>query len=237
VRFAKPGQRISQPAGTADPKRGSPSDRSGTRLLQTSDPNYLVIAACQADETAQEDVVDGTAHGFFTYGLVKVLGAVAVQQRERVRWADIWPRVRDEMGRAAARARRPGQTPWIIGRPERRVYGGPWTRQDAGFQLSADMDGRFTVGAGTVVGVTVGATLGVYRADPDLFPPVGSADDLAARIGELKVVQAERATSVAQATQSPPLPLPQGARARVIALGESERRPSSGWNEPRAGCS
>jgi hypothetical protein len=221
IRFATPGNRVSPLAGTAE-RRGPSGDRSGSRLLQTADPDYLVIAACQADETAQEGIVDGTAHGFLTYSLVKVMGAIAPQQRERVRWADIWARVRDEMSRAAARARRLGQTPWIIGRPERRVFGGPWTRQDAGFQLSANPDHSFTIEAGTVVGVTDGAILGVYGAAPDRFPEVGSPDDLTARIGELKVVRAGRATSVAQEEKSPPSPLPPGSRARVIRPGKSE---------------
>ena len=67
---------------------GQAGHASGARLLQSLNPNYLVVVACQADEKAQEDAVDGTVdHGFFTYGLLNVLGAIAPERRARVRWA------------------------------------------------------------------------------------------------------------------------------------------------------
>jgi Caspase domain len=203
---------------------GAEGTSAGARLLQTLDPNYVVIAACQADEKAQEDALAGAVqHGFLTYSLLKIMAHADWQQRSRIRWADIWPRLLLEIHLAAAKTGRTVQHPWIIGRPERRVFGGHWHPQDPGFQIRHGPDHRYSIEAGTLVGVTEGAVLGVYGPSPDRFPPVGSSQDDAVRIGMVKVTGAERAVCVAEPVEPPPDPLPTGVRARLIRPGDEER--------------
>ena len=52
----------------------------------------------------------------------------------------------------------------MIGRPERRIFGGAWSLQDAGFQISRNPDGTFAIEAGTLVGVTTNAIVGIKIA-------------------------------------------------------------------------
>ena len=151
------------------------------------------------------------------------MDSAELQQRRQMRWADIWPRLLLEINLAAAKTGRTVQHPWIIGRPQRRLFGGPWRLQDPGFPINQNPDRTYSVEAGTLVGVTDGAVLGVYGPSPDRFPPVRSSEDDAVRIGRVEVVHAERAACVAEGLDPPPDPLPAGVRARLIQPGREER--------------
>ena len=62
----------------------------------------------------------------------------------------------------------------------------------------------------------------VYGPDPARFPPLDSAEDAQARLGELEVVSATRATCTARPTGAP-FDLPSGARGRLVRPGAGER--------------
>ena len=207
-----------------EPPAGLPASRGlpGAHLLQGTDPRYLVLAACQADERAGERSFGARHQGLLTYGLMNVLRGRAEPDREAVRWADLWPDLLAAVaGASAGPPALPVQNPWLVGRPERHVFGGPWSPQDTGFRVTRSPDGTYTVGAGSVVGVTAGAQLAVYGAEPALFPPVGSPADLQARAGVLTVTRAGRAESTAQAVGAA-FALPEGARARLIQPGAAQ---------------
>ncbi len=188
------------------------------------DPRYVLLAACQSHEEAQEKIVaDGARRGLLTHSLVRSLARVdSAGGRRDLRWADLWP---DLLETAASAAREqptvPPQQPWLIGRPERRVFGGAWKPQDLGFAIRIDGDGRFRVRAGTLMGVTPGTELGVYASKPDRFPSLGSDEDLAARVGTVSVVSAERTLALCAPLE--PFELPEGARARVVRPLPAER--------------
>jgi hypothetical protein len=192
-----------------------------TRTLQNANPSYLVVVACQAYEKASEGAgtADQAAHGVFTHSLLSVLNARDVMRWPELRWADIWP---DLLAKAEARnseLRQPTQHPWMIGRSERRVFGGPWKKMDTGYRITKRPDGTYAIGAGTLMGVTVGAEVAVYGKAPRLFPSIGSPKDTP--VGKLKVHTAERSSAVGVEMGS--FLLPDGARGRMVNPGQPER--------------
>jgi hypothetical protein len=65
---------------------------------------------------------------------------------------------------------------------------------------------------GTLFGVSAGAQLAVYGSTPDELPPVGTATEIAARLGTVRVTEATRASATAMA--KPLFDVPVDARAR-----------------------
>lgn len=197
-------------------------DASGPRL-RPIDPPYLVVAACQADEVAGEKDLDGLRQGNLTRALVRHLAGRSAKRRSELRWGEIWPDLLDRLRTLGATPPvTPPQNPWIIGRPERRVFGGKWEPRDLGYAVKRGADGSYQVHAGQLLGVTAGAELALYGPEPARFPPLGGDVDLAARIGRLRVVKAERAQASAEAIE-PPAALPEGVRARLVKAGEAGR--------------
>ncbi len=219
------------PPGPAEPPdlaavglSDDPSTRSlaSGRLLQNLEPNYLVIVACQPDEKAGEGVYPGEerSHGILTYSLMSLLEGRTAEERTGLRWADIWSELLEKVSAVCSQLGRRFQVPWYIGRIERRVFGGPWQPQDIGYSILRQGDGRYKIGAGTLMGLTQDSEVAVYGPTPALFPELGSKDDRP--IGRLQVATAKHATSVATAI-GPDFDLPEGARGRLVKPGESER--------------
>jgi len=198
------------------------SDGGAGGMLHGLDPNYVVLAACQPYEKAGEGVVPGElkAHGLFTSSLVSLLRGRDATERGDLRWADIWPDLLDRVTRRASQLGRRPQHPSLIGRSERHIFGGPWEKQDPGYSVSLSVSGVYTVGAGTLMGVTHGAEIAVYGATPALFPLLGSPEDQP--LGRLRVVAAERSRATA-APVGLPFQVPPGARGRLVRAGEGER--------------
>jgi hypothetical protein len=196
---------------------------SGPRL-RPIDPPYLVLAACQADEVAGEKDLDGLRQGNLTRSLARYLADRSAERRSMLRWGEIWPDLLDHLRTLGATPPiTPPQNPWIIGRSERRVFGGAWEPCDIGYPVKRATDGAYQVHAGQLLGVSVGAELALYGPqEPARFPPLGSEADLAARIGRLRVVKAERAQATAEAIEAP-AELPAGTRARLVKAGEAGR--------------
>lgn len=210
-------------------------DRGVTALLDTADPSYVLASACQADEKASEMPLGaGTSHGALTYTLLELLGEQQSGNLAELRWAEIWPELRR---RVAGRSR--FQHPRLIGRPERRVFGGAFGPRDAGYtihQVTSDFRIEYQIEAGSLTGLTEQAVLAVYGPTPDRFPPPGSDEDERVRLGTVEVTRATPTTAVAQA-QSFAFELPQGARARLIKPGPADRLvvEVNPWDESLAG--
>ncbi len=191
-------------------------------IMSSLDPSYLTLVACQAEESAREGCYyGGQSQGALTLALLQLLKPLSVEQRSEIRWADIFPRLLDSVGAACSSLCQPPQYPALIGRPERRIFGGDWKRQDAGFSVSRLSNGQCLVASGTLLGVTQDALLAVYGPEPAEFPALGTDADLRARIGLLKVISADRSTCTAQVVNAPFDPT--GARARLVQPGESHR--------------
>jgi hypothetical protein len=177
----------------------------------------LVVAACLADEKALEcDDDEGRKHGLLTQKLVTLLRAVEPKDLADLTWGRIWRSVVAEMG-----ASRP-QHASLMGSYARRVFSGPPTEGDSGHGVTRLADGTYKLDAGTLVGITEGAKVAVYGSAPAHFPAVGSPEDLAARVGMLKVTKAAKSSVVAE-PEGAPFDLPQGARARVVERGAVAR--------------
>lgn len=222
VRAATPRDQPGEPPDPTLVAEGGGERTGGMHLLQATDPDYLVIAACLADEKAQEDALDdSTTHGLLTYGLLKILDSLRPEQRKALRWDDIWSRLLETMNKTAASRGLNSQNPWMIGRMERRVFGGLWSPKGSGFLISENGDGTYTIDAGTLVGITPGAILEVFGSSSS-----PSSDDLLddqqVQVGRVKVIHATLATCIAEAIQSPIEHLPRRARARIVSLGISE---------------
>lgn len=206
------------------------SGAGGEGRLRPIDPSYLVAAACQADEVAREKELDGQRMGNLTRALVARMRDRDPEARAQLRWADLWPGLLAELRRIESRApATPGQNPWLTGRSERRVFGGPWVRRDPGFAATpGPQPGSFVVRAGSLMGLSPGAELSVYRPDkPRSFPPVDSPEDLdprEGRLGRLRVVEAGLSESRAElAPGEATFALPEGARARLVKAGAPDR--------------
>jgi hypothetical protein len=179
--------------------------------------SHLIAAACQAGELAFEVPPDAgkPSQGSFSRALVTVLDT-AQRPLGELRWADVWTRLLDRVTGFQSR-----QHPHLLGRSERRLFGGPWSRQDPGYTIHHEGDG-FRIEAGTLTGLSPGAEVAVYGPEPDLFPKLGSADDHKARIGLLRIESAERAVATAVSTNGR-LSLPATARGRLVKPGKPDR--------------
>lgn len=192
----------------------------GATGIGAGDASWMVVAACRANELAREVPLSHDApdryQGALTHVLVELLRAVEPRRLPDVRWAELWPAMLDGVDRVSFQ-----QHPNLLGRGERRVFGGRWAPRDLGYMVRAGHRGRITIGAGSLTGVTPGALVGIYGQEPDLFAPLGSASDLAARRGVLHVVEASRAEAEGEPEAS--FDLPANARGRLIQPGRADR--------------
>lgn len=109
----------------------------------------------------------------------------------------------------------------LLGPKERRLFGGPWHPQDAGYAITRSAEGGYLVAAGSLAGLGKGAQLAVYGPDPALFPPLNSEADKRARLGVLVVENAEPAQALAWPSPKGAVAfdIPQAARGRLIKQG------------------
>jgi len=185
--------------------------------IDPSDPGFLVAASAQSGEWANEsNDAHGVRHGAFTAAFLDLLKSIPPDQLEALRWADIWLRLRSRVTTSFA-----GQHPCLLGRNERRIFGGPFRRQDAGIPITAE-NGAYHLHAGTLVGLGVGATVGVYGDDPPFFPTLHSLDDKKAQRGLLRVTSATLSSAHAVAIGNPPH-LEAGSRGRLILPGAADK--------------
>lgn len=175
------------------------------------------VAACRDDQRARESTGDETrVNGELTRALVKRLMAVPVSELTDLRWGRIWRAVEAEVREA-----NPRQSPWLSGSFGRRVFGfGPDEDADPGFAI-VQIPSGYHVDVGTLAGVTPGAVIGVYGADPAAFPPLGGPEDQAARKGRIRVTSAERSACTGVAVE--PFVLPDAPRGRLARAGDSSR--------------
>ncbi len=207
-----------------DGSRGVGGAASSAGLLVSLQPQYLGVMACQGEERANEGVLgDAPRHGVLTYSLLQLLRDKP--DRAGLRWADLWPDIIGHVSQGCLSLNREMQHPRLIGASARHVFGGPWVPQDPGYAVTQAADGAYTIGAGELMGVTKGAVIGVYGAEPAMFPTLDSEADKAARRGCLKVTDAQRASATARPCScdgkddADAFPLPPGARGRLVKPG------------------
>lgn len=176
-----------------------------------------VATACRDDQRARESAAEGgLANGELTRALMARLAAVPDVQLPDLRWGHIWRDVE-----AAVRATNPRQSPWLSGSYGRRIFGfGPDEEADPGFAV-VQVPSGYAVDAGTLTGVTAGAEIAVYGSEPAAFPSLGTAEDLAARKGSIRVTQATPSASEAVAVA--PFVLPEAPRGRLVRAGHAAR--------------
>lgn len=181
---------------------------------------YTVVAACQTSEVAAECRSPGLGrpHGLLTASLLELLQAMEPAALDRVRWCDIWESLRAQVRQSAP------QHPQLLGPKARRVFGGPWQRQDSGYAVTRGAGGSYRVAAGSLAGIGPGAELAVYGPEPPCIPPRDSVEERRARIGTLCVDTVE----LAQATAWPvpytaQFAIQDGVRARLVKPGEPDR--------------
>ena len=185
-------------------------------VFDPSDPGFLVVASAQSGEAANEGQdAHGIRHGAFTAALLDLLGAMSADKLHSLRWADVWQALRAQITSVF-----PGQHPCLVGRSERRVFGGHFQHQDAGFPI-AEVGGKYHIHAGTLVGLGEGATVGVYGSEPPFFPTLHSPEDKAARRGLLRVEGATPSSAVALPVGEH-FRLEAGARGRLVKPGRAD---------------
>lgn len=198
----------------ADAKRSTGSVAAGTV------DDCQVVAACLADEKALECVDEqGNKHGLLSQTLVKVLRAIDPAELPGLTWGRVWRQV------VAGMESRKTQHPTLTGSFARPLFGGPPRVGDMGYGVTRSGD-VYTLDAGELSDVTEGALVAVYGASPAVFPPIASPEDVAARVGAVRVKTAKRSSATAVA-EGAPFDLPQGARARVVEAGAKARLPVS----------
>lgn len=195
---------------------GRTRERGVTAGMQKTFSDCQVIAACQADEKALEcKDEEGRRHGLLTQKLLTALRSVEERELPTLRWGQIWRHVVSSM------AEKRSQHPMMFGSFARPVFGGPPEPGDIGYGVKPAGDG-FGIDAGTLSGVTEGALVAVYASTPAVFPPLGSDEDRGARLGLLRVTQANRASAWAR-IEGTRFALVQGARARLVEAGAAAR--------------
>jgi hypothetical protein len=193
-------------------------DSSGLLSDLTSASNaHMLVAACRASERAYE-VPPGDvkpSQGAFSRALVEILER-AERPLSDLQWSDIWTVLLDRVGGFNS-----WQHPQLIGRGERRLFGGPWTWRDPGYVIRQDGE-RFRIEAGTLTGLSEGAEVAVYGPEPDRFPVLGSPQDRSSRIGLLRVDRADRSFCTAVSANGS-LRLPPATRGRLVRAGTPDR--------------
>lgn len=218
------GVTITTPVLAADLEGGDLTGTRGIGARASADVSACqVVAACLADENAAEcvDRETGKKHGLLTQKLVSLLRAVKTQEDlEKLTWGRIWGSLVAAMGSSTK------QHASLIGSTARRVFSGPRAEGDTGYSVTFK-DGKYTLGAGTLVGITRGAKVAVYGSTPAHFPPLGSPEDSdpRVRVGTLKVISAEEASAIAVADPEGAISfeLPDGARARLVERSEQTK--------------
>jgi Caspase domain len=185
--------------------------------LDPSDPGFLVLASAQSSEAAHEGRdARGVRHGAFTAALLDVLAGEQSENLANLRWVDIWPALQ-----ARVTSVFPGQHPCLIGRRERRVFGGPYQKQDPGFPIR-EINGVYHIQAGSMVGLGVGAQVAIYGTEPAFFPPLNSTPDQNSRLALLRIERSTLHSAVAQ-PEGKPFVLPEKARGRLVKPGIAEK--------------
>ncbi|HEX4981807.1 MAG TPA: caspase family protein [Ilumatobacteraceae bacterium] len=187
-----------------------------------------VVAACLNHELAKEtprNVAEGeTRSGLLTRSLVDALAQIPDEELTTATWGRFWNQVR---AKVETDPETPVQHSWMSGGLARVWLAGPPNDGDVGLRIERT-DGNaneYVINAGTIVGITKGAHIAVYGLEPFKFPPLGSNDDQAARIGSLLEVTEASLSEAKAAAMGDPFDLPVGARGRMVAAGESERLP------------
>ncbi|MDI1479273.1 caspase family protein [Polyangium sp. y55x31] len=197
-------------------RSGGEADAGLFSSLDPSDPGFLVVASAQSGEAACEGKsAGGVRHGAFTAGLLDLMAAEPDERLRALRWVDLWQELR-----ARITAAFPGQHPCLLGRSERRLFGGPFRRQDPGHVITQEGE-RYRIHAGTLVGLGVGAKVAVYGPTPEFFPPLHSPEDLAARRGLLRIESATVSSALASPVGSA-FVLGEAARGRLVAPGKGD---------------
>lgn len=205
ARFWPTEEEVELPADVSPPPRGSL--RGMADAIPGTVSSCVVAAACLDDERAREGVrPGGQMHGELTRALLRQFAAIP-DDRElaELRWGRIWRSVVADVATVS-----PAQHPWHSGGFARQVFAGPPADGDVGYAVRTEGDG-FRIDAGTLCGVTEGATIAVRG-------PIGGDQ---AVIGQLRVTHAGRASATAVALA--PFELPQGAHGRMIAAGAAAR--------------
>ena len=106
---------------------------------------------------------------------------------------------------------------WLAGPPNDGDVG-------IGIERTPGSANEYVIDAGTVAGITKGALIAVYGAEPFRFHRLGTPEDEATRTSTtlLEVVDASPSSATAHATGEP-FDLPAGARARLVQPGDAER--------------
>jgi hypothetical protein len=196
------------------PGRALAKDASG---MLSAAASHMLVAACRASERAYE-VGSGDSkppQGAFSRALVQILEATD-RPLSDLRWWDIWTVLLDRVSSFNS-----AQHPELVGRGERHLFGGSWASRDLGYVIRQDGE-RFRIKAGTLTGVSEGAEVAVYGAEPDLFPALNSREDHAARIGLLRIDKADRSSCTAISANGN-LRLPSEARGRLVKPGQPDR--------------
>ncbi len=185
-----------------------------------------IVAACLNHELAKETpkkLSEGEQRGgLLTRSLIEALAEIPDDELTTATWGRFWNQVR---ARVETDPETPQQHSWISGGLAREWLAGLPNNGDVGLgvERTQGQPDEYEINAGTIAGVTKGARIAVYGLEPFKFPPLGTEDDEAARVGSLlEVTEAspERAKAVAM---DEPFDLPVGARGRLVRAGESER--------------
>lgn len=214
-------------ASRDDPDKAMPSPPAqAVRGLMPEARDLLarcsILAAAQADETAAEfdEVAEQEgAHGALSLALMQILRDKSREQLSELRWAALWAPLGLQLRQLGV-----AQRPDLIGSLGRRVFGGQAPAFEPGLPVRALGDGTFEIGAGELAGLGPGAEVALYQPlHPASFPPLGTAEDLAARIGLLVVTSADSRRALGTPAAGALLTLPEGARGRLACLGSLGR--------------
>ena len=235
ARFVESSKPFVLPTGIDPPP--ATGERGAVGRLGAGAGDFMVVAACLDDERARESDGRGgevaapgaqqKTHGLLTRALLEQLNALDDARLSELRWGQIWRTVV-----AQVEAMNAYQHPWLSSNPVRRVFGGPSEQGDIGYIVSFDAaSATYRLNAGALVGVTEGAVVALYPAlgSPGataVFPPVGTPEDLRERIGLVRVISADRATSEAKVDPAMPPPSPplnEVWRGRLIRPGQGAK--------------
>lgn len=185
--------------------------------LDPSDPGFVVVASAQSSDAAHETRdARGVRHGAFTAALLDLVAREPDDQLLELRWVDVWQGLQARVNTAF-----PAQHPCLMGRSERRVFGGSFRPRDPGLPITL-VNGSYEIHSGSLAGLSVGARVAVYGAAPSFFEPLHSPLDVAARQGVLRIEHVTLDTAIA-VPEGRTIALEKGARGRIVQPGPREK--------------
>lgn len=194
--------------------RGSAREADGSGWLPPSD-NYVLLAACAAEQGAYEYEYEGERYGAFTFFLIREIQQEFDRAANKITYKDLWERVAINVNQQFQK-----QTPQLEGARDRLIFDVHDLPPMRYLLVTSRRDAEVQLGGGAVHGITTGSCWDIYPAGVKQI-----SDASEARLGTVEVTSVGAVTAVARVVaESHPEAIAPSARAVEASHADPETR-------------